>query len=115
MIRCIATLMVLLLTGCASVRPAEKFAIGCLAADLGTTAYGLSLDGVEEGNPILNTGSDGATLAVAVGLNIGVYYLLKKVSKNTPQNKQKWLWLAYGVVKCGVAAHNIKVINDAKN
>jgi hypothetical protein len=39
--RCLATLMVILLTGCASVRPAEKFAIGCSVADIGTTAYGL--------------------------------------------------------------------------
>ena len=113
--RCLATLMVLLLTGCASVRPAEKFAIGCSVADIGTTAYGLSLDGIEEGNPILAGGSDGATVALAIGLNVGVYYLLKQLNKTTPQNKQKWTWLAYGIVKCGVAAHNIKVIYDSKD
>lgn len=113
--RILAGLMAILLAGCASVRPAEKFAIGCSALDVGTTAYGLTIPGIEEANPIIAQDSDGATVAVAVGLNVGAYYLVKYLTKNTPQNSQKWTWLAYGIVKCGVAAHNAKVILDAKD
>lgn len=67
--------LVILLCGCATMQPWEKAYIGASAADIATTAVGLSR-GLEEQNPILRGSSDGETLARAVVLNAVVYWAM---------------------------------------
>ena len=103
----------LLLTGCATMTTAEKAYIGVVAADVATTAVGLSL-GLEEQNPILRGGSDGETLARAVVLNAGIYWIMHKwIDKHaTAMQKKHWRFVFF--IRAPVVAWNVNQIAEAK-
>lgn len=78
MIRLFACLAVLA-SGCASMVPEEKWAIGLAVADLASTAIALE-QGHEELNPILSAGSpsDEEIIARAAVANVLVHLLLRR-------------------------------------
>jgi hypothetical protein len=92
---------------------AEKAYIGVVAADLGTTAVGLSR-GLEEQNPILRGGSDGETLARAVVLNAGLYWLMHKwIDKHTTAMQTKY-WRIVFMFRAPVVGWNVYQIAEAQ-
>ena len=108
-----ALAVALLLTGCASMTTAEKAYIGVVAADVATTAVGLSR-GLEEQNPILRGGSDGETLARAVVLNAGLYWLMHNwIDKRTTAMQKKY-WRFVFVFRAPAVGWNVYQIAEAK-
>lgn len=104
--------LALLLSGCATMTTAEKAYIGVVAADVATTAVGLSR-GLEEQNPILRGGSDGETLARAVVLNAGLYWLMHKwIDKHTTAMQKKY-WRFVFVFRAPVVGWNVYQIAEA--
>ena len=100
------------LTGCASMTTAEKSYIGVVAADIGSTAVGLSR-GLEEQNPILHGGSDGETLARAVVLNAAAYWLMHKwIDKHTTAMQKKY-WRFVFVFRAPAVGWNVYQIAGA--
>ncbi len=103
----------LLLTGCASITTAEKAYIGVVAADVATTAVGLSR-GLEEQSPILRGGSDGETLARAVVLNAGLYWLMHNwIDKHTTAMQKKY-WRFVFVFRAPAVGWNVYQIAGEK-
>lgn len=102
----------ILLTGCASMTTAEKAYIGVVAADVASTAVGLHR-GLEEANPILRGGSDGETLARAVVLNAGLYWLMHRwIDKHTTVMQRKY-WRLVFMVRAPVVVWNGVQIAEA--
>jgi hypothetical protein len=103
----------LILAGCAHTQSvAEKVSLGCVGADLATTAYGTLVQEAVETNPLF-TGDDqferAESLAInavaSVGLNYAIRWLVKKADINP--------WFGFGPIagiRCGGAAINLKVI-----
>lgn len=111
---CIASLLAILLTGCASMTTAEKAYIGVVAADIATTAVGLHR-GLEEQNPILRGGSDGETIARAVVLNAAAYWLMHKwIDKHTTAMQKKY-WRLVFMVRAPVVVWNTHQLTTAGN
>ena len=105
--------LALLLTGCATMTTAEKAYIGVTVADIASTAVGLQR-GLEEQNPILRGSTDGETLARAVVLNAGFYWLMHKwIDKHTTAMQKKY-WRFVFFIRAPVVAWNVNQIAEAK-
>ena len=107
--RVAASLLTMLLSGCATLQPWEKAYIGASAADIATTAVGLSR-GLEEQNPILRGSSDGETLARAVVLNAVVYWAMHHYLDKFSDATANAQWRFVFFFRAPVVAWNISQI-----
>ncbi len=107
--RAASALLLVLLTGCASVPPGERFAVAASAADGATTWYGLD-HGFQEVGP-LHQGQDAAAI---VAIDALVLWGLHRAYKRWP-DWQAWpvVWWVSGSVKGLVALLNLEKLLEA--
>lgn len=107
-----AAFLALLLSGCASMTTAEKAYIGVVAADVATTAVGLSR-GLEEQNPIFAGKTDGETLARALVVNAALYWLMHRwIDKHTTEMQTRY-WRIMVLFRAPVVGWNVYQIAGA--
>lgn len=94
--RWLSFILALLLLGCSSVRPSEKFAIGCAALDVGTTGIGIE-QGLQEANPIMAD----RPIIYGVAASVGLHYLLRAL------DAPDWTWWLYGGMRCSAGVYNL--------
>jgi hypothetical protein len=112
--RVVALLATLLLSGCASMTTAEKWAIGVAAADVATTAAGLNRN-LEEQNPLLRGGSDGETIARAIVFNAALYWLAHKVINRYTTAMQTKYWRLVVGLRSPVVGWNVyQIVENEK-
>lgn len=100
--------LLLALTGCASMPKSEWYAAGCAALDLGTTAYALD-HGATEVNPLAVDGYEVASLVVFSAVaHWGIHRWVKRTYHN--QGKAAPWWLGYGSYRCAIGAWNLDQI-----
>lgn len=105
---------VLLLGGCA-LRPSHRYLVAGVAADLGTTAYGLTVEGDrfrEVGNVARND-DDGAALATALAVDLGLLWFRWWAGERWP-DWEGWASFDYaaGSVKLFGGLRNLSRIAD---
>ena len=88
------------LSGCASLERHEKLTLGCMAADVLTTAYAIETGKGKEGNPLIAWSGDAAP-AVLVTFNAGLFWAMRE--HDVPQ---PW-WAVIGGSRCLVAGLNL--------
>ena len=108
----IYSILGLLLSGCATVQKygtTQNFA-RCGAADVATTAVGLSINNLHENNPVtrwiaVKLFGDAvlSSIPVAIGLYVATYFVLKKI--NEPRLTQ-----AATILACGTAVKNAYIV-----
>lgn len=96
-----------MLFGCATVPPAERFSAGCVAFDVATTAYGLNADsGTVEVNPLIGFDDDTTTVITAVVVSVGTHYVMRRFGA------PDWAWWSVGSAHCAAGVWNLSVIED---
>jgi hypothetical protein len=111
--RALLALLLVFTVGCAHTQStAERFSLGCLGADLGTTAIGLYAKDFEESNPLFHSDDEfeqAELLFINAGVSVGINYLLRYIVNKTDSNPW-WAFGPYGAIRCGSAAYNLKLI-----
>lgn len=87
----------------------QKAAAACMAADLATTAWGLS-EGHAEANPTM-AGLDDWQIMVT---NAALHWSLHKLTKRVPAKRAATFWSSYAAIRCGAALHNYGVIEGGQ-
>lgn len=87
----------------------QKAATACMAADLATTAWGMS-EGHAEGNPTVSSLDNWQVFLTNAAIHWGLHKLMKRV----PRQKAATFWSSYAAIRCGAALHNYGVIDEGR-
>lgn len=87
----------------------QNTAAACAAADLATTAWGMS-EGHSESNPTI-ADLDHWQIVVT---NAALHWGLHKLMKSVPAQKVSTFWASYAAIRCGAALRNYGVIEEGR-